>query len=289
MRPLMLLIYFLAVLLWPVVNHGAETGGGGLGTEIDPITENPYPDLLIDTEAGIIEPDLLDEKPFISEPVEYLGDPIFEDDFIFNEPPPEISDPLEALNRAIFIFNDKAYFWVLKPTKNAYSFVLPEDIRRSFGNAFANIAAPIRFINNVLQGEFEDAGVVLSRFMINSTLGVFGLGDPAYRDFNIEPRRADFGQTLGKWGVGEGIYLCLPLLGPSTVRDTAGFVGDIYLHPVPYISESFGFDMGYLAVSRINLISITPDVYEELKRISLDPYVAARQAFYDYRRSLVAP
>lgn len=284
------------VILTTVISVGfvsavsaAETGAGGLGAEVDPSTENPYPDLLLENEDGVAGPDLLDEDPYMSEPEELLGDPIFEDDFVFNVPPPEIFDPLEPVNRAVFVFNDKVYFWILKPTKNVYSFLLPEDIRRSIGNAFANLAAPIRLLNNVLQGEFEDAGVVLSRFAINSTLGVFGFGDPAYVDFDLEPRRADFGQTLGKWEIGEGFYICLPFLGPSNVRDSVGFLGDVYMHPVPYFSESLAFDMAYLGVSRINLISISPDVYEELKRISLDPYVAARQAYYEYRRSEIDP
>lgn len=287
MRVFLLIISLIVLVGWPTTNYGADTGSGGIGAEVDPSVENPYPDLLI--EEGVVEPDLLTDEPFISDPVEYLGDPIFEDDFIFNEPPPEISDPLEPLNRAMFVFNDKVYFWVLKPTKNVYSFMLPDDIRLSLGNAFSNLAAPIRFLNNVLQGKFEDAGIVMSRFLINSTLGVFGFGDPAYIDFDLEPRRADFGQTLGSWGIGEGIYICLPLLGPSNVRDSIGFVGDVYMHPVPYFSKGFAYDMGYLAVSRVNLMSITPDVYEELKRISLDPYVAARQAYYDYRRSIINP
>lgn len=266
----------------------AETAVGGIGAEVDPMPQNPYPDLL-EGEDGINAPDLLDEAPFIDEPEQLLGDPIFEDDFSLSEPPPKIYDPLEPLNRAIFVFNDKVYFWVLKPTKNAYSYVLPGDIRRIIGNAFSNMAAPIRLINNLLQGKFEDAGVVLSRFAINSTLGVFGFGDPAYVDFDLEPRPADFGQTLGKWKIGEGIYLCLPFLGPSNVRDSVGFLGDIYMHPVPYLSQNFTFDMTYLVTSRVNLLSISPDVYEELKRISLDPYVAARQGYYDYRRSIIEP
>jgi phospholipid-binding lipoprotein MlaA len=266
----------------------ADTAVGGIGAEVDPMPENPYPDLL-DDEDGMSAPDLLDQDPFLDEPEQLLGDPIFEDDFTFTDSPAEIYDPLEPMNRAIFVFNDKVYFWVLKPTKNAYSYALPSDIRRIIGNAFSNLAAPIRLLNNVLQGKFEDAGVVLSRFAINSTLGVFGFGDPAYVDFDLEPRPADFGQTLGKWKVGEGFYLCLPFLGPSNVRDTVGFVGDIYMHPVPYFSQNFTFDMTYLVTSRVNLLSISPDVYEELKRISLDPYVAARQGYYDYRRSIIEP
>ncbi len=284
-------LLILSFLLFSVIAAGgaqADTAAGGIGAEVDPLPQNPYPDLL-DGEDGTKAPDLLDERPFIIEPTQLLGDPIFEDDFSFAEPPPKIHDPLEPLNRAFFVFNDKVYFWVLKPTKNAYSYVLPADIRRSIGNAFSNLAAPIRLINNLLQGKFEDAGVALSRFAINSTLGVFGFGDPAYVDFDLEPRPADFGQTLGKWNIGEGIYLCLPFLGPSNVRDTVGFVGDIYMHPVPYLSQNFTFDMTYLVTSRVNLLSISPDVYEELKRISLDPYVAARQGYYDYRRSIIDP
>jgi phospholipid-binding lipoprotein MlaA len=286
-----LLLIGLLGFMWPACSAASEldrSPAAGVGAELEISTKNPYPDLLIDsTDANIKGPDLLGDDPFVMDPVEHFNDPIFEDDFTLNPSPPSISDPFEPMNRAIFVFNDKLYFWVLKPTKNVYGSVLPEDIRRCLGNAFANIAAPIRFINNLLQGEFEDAGVVLGRFVINSTLGIFGLGDAAYRDFNIEPRKADFGQTLGKWGLGEGPYIILPGLGPSNARDTVGFIGDIYMHPVPYISENYKVDLGYLVLNQVNLLSISPDVYEELKRMSLDPYVAARQAYIDYRRSVI--
>ena len=89
--------------------YAAETGGGGLGAGVYPSAENPYPDLLQETENGVTGPDLLDDDPYMSEPDEVLGDPIFEDDFVFNVPPPKIFDPLEPLNRAIFVFNDKVY------------------------------------------------------------------------------------------------------------------------------------------------------------------------------------
>lgn len=286
MRASLLNILLCCLIIAPAVCSASDEGRSGGGSFFESGPGSTFPDLLVNKDEEFIGPDLLEEDPYIDERMRIMGDPIFEDDFTFNEQP-DVSDPFEPLNRAIFTFNDKAYFWVLKPTKNAYSAVVPKDVRGCFGNAFANIAAPVRFLNNLLQGKFEDAGAVLSRFLINSTLGVFGLGDPAFRDFDIAPRTADFGQTLGTWGIGEGVFICLPFLGPSTVRDSFGFVGDVYLHPVPYLSESFAFDMGYLAVSRVNLMSITPDVYEELKRLSLDPYVAARQAFYDYRRSIV--
>jgi phospholipid-binding lipoprotein MlaA len=195
MRTLLLIVSLGCI--WPALGAASEldrSPAAGIGAELETSPENPYPDLLIDsTDADILGPDLLGDDPFVMDPVEYFDDPIFEDDFTLNPSPPLIADPFEPLNRVIFDFNDKFYFWVLKPTKDVYGATLPEDIRRCLGNAFANIAAPIRFINNLLQGEFEDAGIVLGRFVINSTLGVFGLGDAAYRDFNIEPRKADFG------------------------------------------------------------------------------------------------
>ncbi len=239
------------------------------------------------SEGGRYIPDLLTDDPFISDPVQLSGDPVFEDDFTFKKPPLRVSDPLEPLNRVFFTFNDKLYFWVLKPASNAYSAVLPADFRLIIGNFFNNLAAPIRFINNILQGEIEEAGVVLGRFLINSTMGVFGLGDVAYREFGLEPRDADFGQTLGRWGIGGGIYLCAPFLGPLNVRDSLGFIGDVYMHPVPYITDDATQDVIYLAEGRLNALSLSPPVYEELKRISLDPYVAARQAYYEYRNSII--
>lgn len=247
-----------------------------------------YPDLLFEEDDdGHFGPDLLDEEPYIQDPESVLNDPIFEDDFSLNRPEFTVKDPLEPMNRAFFVFNDRLYFWMLKPVTSGYSALLPSDIRHCLGNFFNNLAAPIRFVNNLLQGEPEDAGIVLARFLINSTGGVFGFGDPAYRDFDLEPRQADFGQTLGKWGLGEGIYLCWPGLGPSTLRDSAGFMGDVYLHPFPYISHDWIKDLVYIGVDRVNTISLSPGVYDELKRVSLDPYVASRQAYYDYRRSII--
>ena len=254
-------------------------------------SQDAYPDLLAQVQQEDktdTDVDLLSDDPFVPEPVYVLGDPIFEDDFTFNDPAFTIKDPLEPMNRVFFTFNDKLYFWVLKPVNKGYSAILPTDVRLCIGNFFTNLASPIRFINNLLQGEGKDAGIVLGRFVINSTLGILGLGDPAYVDFDLEPQQADFGQTLGKWGFGEGIYLLWPGLGPSSVRDTFGFAGDYFMHPYPYLSEDFVRDIIYYTVRQINALSLSPDVYEELIRISVDPYVASRQAYYEYRRSIIS-
>jgi len=159
--------------------------------------------------------------------------------------------------------------------------------RESIGNFFNNLAAPIRFINNILQGRFQDAGVVLSRFLINSTIGIYGFGDVALLEFNLEPRLADFGQTLGVYGLGEGVYICWPILGPSNLRDTVGIIGDTFASPFNYADMTITEGALYYAVNRTNVFSLTPDIYEDLKKYSLDPYVATRQSFYDFRRNII--
>lgn len=199
----------------------------------------------------------------------------------------EVYDPLEPLNRITFEFNDKLYFWVLKPVKKGYSAVVPADFRFVIGNFFYNVRAPIRLVNNLLQGRFEDAGVVFSRFMINTTIGVFGFGDVAAEAFDLMPQEADFGQTLGVYGIGSGVYICWPVFGPSNVRDSIGLAADFYMHPMTYVEADMGTTVSVFGTDFVNRLSITPDVYEEMKRISLDPYVATRQAYIDYRRNII--
>ncbi|MFV0437685.1 MAG: VacJ family lipoprotein [Desulfopila sp.] len=199
-----------------------------------------------------------------------------------------VSDPLEPLNRVFFTFNDKLYFWVLKPVERGYVAVIPWDFRFVIGNFFDNITSPVDFVNTLLQGRFRDAGIVLGRFVINSTIGVFGFGDAAKESFGIEAPGGDFGQTLGVYGIGEGIYLNWPFFGPSNIRDSVGLVVDWQLLPYRYI----GMDREEIWVARgeefVNKMSITPNTYEELVKASLDPYVAVRQAYIDYRRNKVA-
>lgn len=214
-----------------------------------------------------------------------LNDDFFDDDE--SVPEDEFYDPLEPMNRIFFEFNDKLYYWVLNPVNSVYSAMLPMDIRYSIGNFVNNLAAPIRLVNTLLQWKINDAGVVLSRFLINSTLGVYGFGDPAWIEFGLEPKQEDFGQTLGYWGVAEGVYLCLPVLGPSTARDAVGFAADAYTHPMVYFVDDIWVSAGYYSVSRVNLLSLNPDVYEDLKKYALDPYVSMRQVYLDYRRKKI--
>lgn len=212
----------------------------------------------------------------------------FEEDEYFDEVDDAgINDPLEPINRVFFDFNDSLYEWVLKPITDAYIWTFPRELRECAGYFFYNLASPVRLINSILQGEFQQTGVVLQRFVINSTLGVYGLVDAASVEFDIEPARADFGQTLGRWGAGSGIYLFWPILGPSSFRDTVGLVADAYTHPIPYFHDSRVLDLAYYTSNRINTLSLNPDLYEDLKKYSLDPYIASRQAYYEYRQALI--
>lgn len=198
-----------------------------------------------------------------------------------------IADPLEPFNRAVFVFNDKLYFWVLKPVKTGYAAVLPRDIRVCLGNFVSNLATPVTLINTLLQGRWEDAGVVLSRFGVNTVLGVYGFGDPAASEFGLGPRSADFGQTLGVYGAGEGVYLYWPLLGPSNIRDSIGLVADNLAQPINYLELNSAQRLNYAGGSYLNRLSLSSNAYEEMKKYSLDPYVSTREAYYEYRNSRI--
>jgi len=243
----------------------------------DQVAGPEVPDLLQEEEAV---PDLLAEEDSWADDDKDANE---EDDLATAA----IYDPLEPMNRFFFEVNDTLYDWVMKPVTDTYSWLLPQDLRDCFGNFFDNIAMPIRLLNSLLQADFETSGVVLGRFFINSTLGVYGLVDIAADKYKIMPRKADFGQTLGRWGVEEGIFLYLPFMGPMNIRDGIGFIADAYTHPIPYIHDSFLLDTAYYSTTKVNSLSLNPDLYDDLRKYSLDPYVASRQAYYDYRRALV--
>jgi len=217
-----------------------------------------------------------------------LGEDLTATDYLDQPVELNINDPLEPMNRVFFQFNDKLYEWVLKPVTNVYIWVLPLELRECFNNFFQNLTMPIKLLNSLLQGNLEASGVVLERFLINTTLGVYGFGDVADMEFGIKPRKADFGQTLGKWGMSEVIYLCWPIFGPSSLRDTAGLVVDGYTSFIPYFdSSSRTLNISYYSTNMINRLSLNPNAYDDLKKYSLDPYIASRQAFYEYRKAFI--
>jgi len=199
---------------------------------------------------------------------------------------PSLPDPLEPVNRALFVFNDKAYFWVMKPVAQGYRAVVPEVMRISVRNFFSNLAMPIRFVNNLLQGKIRNAGVELLRFALNTTAGIGGFFDPAKDDFRLVTRDEDLGQTFGTYGFGHGLYIVLPLLGPSSLRDAVGQAGDSFLDPLHYV-ENTEVVIGAKVLNAENEISLRIGEYEELAKSALDPYVAVRDAYSQYREKKV--
>jgi len=195
-----------------------------------------------------------------------------------------IADPLEPLNRAFFNFNDRLYFWFLKPVATGYNKAIPEPLRVSVRNFFSNLFMPVRAVNCLLQGKIEGFGIEITRFLLNSTMGVLGFGDPANVVFNISKKDEDFGQTLGFIGIGPGIYINWPILGPSSLRDTVGLIGDGFLDPVNYLVPHTRYNMGVKAYEKLNGTSLVLGEYESLKKAALDPYVSLRNAYYQHRQ-----
>ncbi|MGF1477215.1 MAG: VacJ family lipoprotein [Geminicoccaceae bacterium] len=194
-------------------------------------------------------------------------------------------DPYEGFNRGVFAVNETLDEYVFEPIAKGYRFVVPRPVRTSIGNALSNLGEPVTFLNDSLQGERERAGTTLSRFFINSTLGVAGLFDAAGQ-LGYQRHDEDFGQTLGVYGVDQGPYLMLPVLGPSTVRDLGGTVVDI-------VTDPFFFIVGPVerlargVVSGVDTREGLIEEIDELERSSLDPYASVRTIYLQARRQAV--
>jgi phospholipid-binding lipoprotein MlaA len=198
----------------------------------------------------------------------------------------QIADPLYPWNNAMYHFNDRLYYWILKPVAKGYSSVFPEDIRMAVSNFFSNLTTPVRFAGNLLQLKIKKAGNEFVRFVYNSTAGVFGLVDAAKTDFNISRHDEDLGQTLGTYGIAHGFYIVWPFIGPSSLRDTVGIVGDGFLSPVYYLSP-WEASLEIAVYDRVNDTSLHIGTYEDLKESAIDPYVAIRDAYIQHRKKEV--
>ncbi len=203
------------------------------------------------------------------------------------EEPVRIADPIAPWNKAMYHFNDKLYFWALKPVAQGYSAVVPEDMRISFSNFFSNLTTPIRFVSSLLQLKVKDAGNELIRLVYNSTAGIGGLADVAKTDLGISRKDEDLGQTFGKYGIGQGFYIVWPILGPSSLRDSVGTVGDWFLDPVTYVNPFFFDSLAIRTFDKVNTVSLHIGDYEDLKKSAIDPYVSLRNAYIQYRKKKV--
>jgi phospholipid-binding lipoprotein MlaA len=204
------------------------------------------------------------------------------------EPMETIADPLESINRVFFRINDRLYFWVFKPVANGYKAVLPQDVRVGLRNFFSNLTTPIRLANCLLQTKLKCSANETARFLLNTTFGMAGFLDPAKKEFNIDKQEEDFGLTLGFWGIGPAFYIEWPVLGPSSLRDTLGYVGDIFLDPRTYLLvHSPIADISLWSLEKVNETSLTIGEYEDLIKAALDPYIAVREAYHQYRENKI--
>jgi phospholipid-binding lipoprotein MlaA len=175
----------------------------------------------------------------------------------------------------------------IKPAARGYNYVFPEELRIRLRNFFINLLFPVRFVNSILQGNFNGAAIELSRFVVNSTIGLGGLFDPSSRGLNLPMQDEDLGQTFGVYGLGPGIFLTLPVLGPYTTRSFVGWVGDGFLDPVTWYVQPMLLSWGVKGYKKFNEVSLTLGDYEALKEAAIDPYVAIRNAYVQYRDSKV--
>jgi len=198
-----------------------------------------------------------------------------------------VADPLQSWNRAMFHINDKLYFWILKPVSRGYKAVIPTPVRSGVRNFFHNISAPVRIVSALLQGKGRKASAELTNFLINSTVGVLGFGNPAKRWPELAPSEEDIGQTLASYGIGDGFYIVWPILGPSTLRDSIGMVGDWFLDPTSYV-EPFEAYAAVWTLENVNATSFRIGDYESLKEAAIDPYIALRNAYIQNRKKKVS-
>lgn len=191
---------------------------------------------------------------------------------------PEYRDPLIWVNRGIFAFNDVTYRFLLIPLSKGYTRVVPRPVRRSVGHFFYNIKTPVYAVNHLLQRKPKPLGRDLLRFVINSTVGLLGLFNPAEAWWGLEREETGFDETLGRYGAGYGIYLVLPLFGPSDLRNGASLLVDHFLDPILYLTEDpettvlQGFDF-------FQAYAPGAERYETLRRKSEDPYIFFRNLY----------
>jgi phospholipid-binding lipoprotein MlaA len=197
---------------------------------------------------------------------------------------PPIADPLESINRASFAFNDKLYRGVLKPIARGLR-ILPEPMRVSMSNFFGNLGAPISAASALLQGEPKNAATEAGRFLVNTTVGVVGLFDPA-TDMGLTQDEEDLGQTLGRYGVGHGLYLVVPFYGSTSLRDLVGATATAGLNPL--YQELAPGEIAAINLSSAEVaLSLDKDTYEAFYDSSLDPYVFFRSAWNQNRAGAV--
>ncbi len=211
------------------------------------------------------------------------------DDFETSKVEDEIYDPFEPVNRAIFSFNNVADRVVLEPVAKSYK-KLPSSIQSGISNFLSNLRAPLVVVNQLLQGQGENAIQSSGRFIINSTVGLLGIFDVAEK-IGIEEKEEDFGQTLATWGVGDGFYIVLPLFGPSNIRDTSGMLITMVTDPINAYAVSEGEAWLVPMRTAANAVDQRSKIIDEVNALrdnSVDYYAAVRSSYYQNRKAAIA-
>ena len=198
---------------------------------------------------------------------------------------PDKHDPWESFNRSVYTFNDGFDRHIGRPVAQAYRDYTPNTVQTGVNNFFNNLNDVVVFANDLLQFKFEQAAQDFSRLAFNTTVGLLGLIDVS-TPMGLPKHNEDFGQTMATWGVGNGPYLVLPFLGPSTVRDASGMVADWEVQPVSSISDNttrWSLIILYAIDTRASLLEAT----KLMEKSGIDPYVFMRNAYYQHRESLI--
>ncbi len=259
-------------LLFGNVGNANVPANTGNHFHTDRFTINQSDFLLAQADTGVSEEDDLDDELM--------------DEFETDQDQVTISDPLYYFNYAMYSFNDVFYLYLFEPLAKGYKAVTPTTFRKGVKNFFYNLLFPVRFVNNLLQGEIADAGSEVGIFLVNSTAGVLGFGQVAQNSLDMQTADEDLGQTFGAWGIGNGFYLVLPILGPSSLRDGIGLVGDSFLKPINYL-EPWELSLGVNAYERLNKTTFYIGDYKALKDAAIDPYAALRDAYIQNRADKV--
>lgn len=201
---------------------------------------------------------------------------------------PNPEDPYEGFNRQMFAFNDDVDQAVFEPVARGYRAVTNEPVRQGVRNFLDNLGEPITFANEVLQGQIPEAATTVGRFVINTTIGIAGVFNPAGA-MGIERTEEDFGQTLGVWGVGPGPYLVLPIVGSTTPRDGIGWGVDRAFQPLNYaeFEGDDAFRTARIAMSAISGREGALEIVDDLRATQVDPYTTARRFYVRNRAALV--
>ena len=194
-------------------------------------------------------------------------------------------DSIEGFNRGVFSFNDGFITYVFSPFDTFYTGFFPQDIRNGFGNFYRNLGYPVRLINALLQFKFDKIGKETASFALNTVFGVGGLFNVTRNMPALQSSPEDFSQTLAFYGLGEGTYVVLPFLGPSTARDIVGTVADSFLHPLSLVTPDSA-KYALVGHDKVNAASAALPTYKDLKKDSFDHYTSMKDVFFQYRRGL---